>query len=404
MMMMAAWLSLTATAQTADDGAQRAERMFGYVLRNEADSLYAAMAPEVKKMVQPVQLKDALAQAEVMAGRYVKHGPWTRQDVGSTSVYTSTVTFERTSLAALVAFDDEGRMTGIRLLPSAMLELEDGTDEALPDDAVEMDDMVLTGEEVRLPAVLTLSGRSAEPPMVVMVHGSGPLDRDETVMANKTFRDLALQLAQQGISTLRYDKRTFAYPGQRVTTMDEETVLDALSAIRLARTYSNKVYVLGHSLGAMLAPAIAARAEGDVQGIVMMAAPARDMEQLVKDQVAYLMPDFAEAVRQQSIAELHRQAPHYFAPQHQVEAVQALTLPILVMQGERDYQVSMTDFRLWQQALQGRQNARLRSYPDLNHLFLPGAGPSTPQEYLVRKNIPQEVIDDIARFVFGQSF
>lgn len=232
-----------------------------------------------------------------------------------------------------------------------------------------------------------------------MVHGSGALDRDETIFRNKPFRDIAEGLAAKGIATLRYDKRTFVYR-QPVTTMDDETILDALSAIRLARHYSSRVYLLGHSLGAMLAPLIAERAEEPLAGVIMMAAPARDLETVVREQFDYLLPSGASpAYKEQQIDNLRQRAPHYLQPQGQTEAARRLSLPMLILQGERDYQVSMQDFQLWKQSLEGKSNVEFHSYPRLNHPFMEGEGKSTPMEYQVEGHVAPYVLDDISSFI-----
>ena len=80
-------------------------------------------------------------------------------------------------------------------------------------------------------------------------------------------------------------------------------------------------------------------------------------------------------------------------------AARKLTLPMLILQGERDYQVSMKDFAGWKKALDGRQNVRLKSYPALNHLFIAGEGKSTPAEYQKPGHVAAEVIDDIAKWL-----
>ena len=241
--------------------------------------------------------------------------------------------------------------------------------------------------------------QSKDVPLVVMVHGSGALDRDETVYANKPFRDIAEGLAAKGIATLRYDKRTFVYR-QPVTTMDDETILDALSAIRLAHRYSNRVYLLGHSLGALLAPLIAERAEGLLSGVIMMAAPARDLEAVVREQFDYLLPSGASAAfKEQQVESLRQKSPHYLQPQGQTAVAQRLSLPMFIIQGERDYQVSMQDFHLWQQTLAEKSNVRYHSYPKLNHVFIEGEGKSTPLEYQMENHVAAYVIDDIAAFI-----
>lgn len=382
------------------NGDERAERIFGFLCSDQADSLFEAMTPQMQAALPRNKLGGLLAQVEAQAGTYGGHGAWTHERRDSIDVYQSVVSFERMKLSALVSFNDSGKLCGLRLLP--YMEPAAQPTIPLPADAIELDDTIRTADGLALPATVTLSGRSASPAIVVMVHGSGPLDRDETVLANKPFRDLACQLAERGISSLRYDKRTYV-TRQPVTSMDEETINDALAAIRQAHHYSGNVYLLGHSLGAMLAPIIAQRAEGQLSGLVMMAAPARDMLELLREQMDHLYGDAPDSVKQQTIESVFIQSPHYREPQGQVAAARQSGLPMLLMQGGRDYQVSMAqDFTLWQQALQGRDGVVLKAYPALNHLFLEGEGPSQPLEYNVPGRIPQQVADDIATFINHQ--
>jgi hypothetical protein len=79
----------------------------------------------------------------------------------------------------------------------------------------------------------------------------------------------------------------------------------------------------------------------------------------------------------------------------------ALGTPLLLLQGERDYQVTMTDFGLWQKALATSPGVTLRSYPGLNHLLITGEGKSAPSEYETPGNVAKSVIDDIAAWISG---
>ena len=265
----------------------------------------------------------------------------------------------------------------------------------------EIADTVVTGD-IHLPATIMMPADARDVPIVVMVHGSGALDRDETIYTNKPFRDIASGLARKGIATLRYDKRTYVYR-QPVASMDDETILDALSAIRLARRHSTRVYLLGHSLGAMLAPVIAERSEEPLAGIIMMAAPARDMDIVVRQQFDYLLPSGASPdFKEQQMENLRQRSPHYLQPQGQTAAARRLTLPMLILQGERDYQVTMEDYSLWQQVLKGKANVVYHSYPRLNHPFMEGDGKSTPMEYQMEGHVATYVIDDISSFI-GQA-
>jgi hypothetical protein len=69
---------------------------------------------------------------------------------------------------------------------------------------------------------------------------------------------------------------------------------------------------------------------------------------------------------------------------------------MLILQGERDYQVTMVDFGMWHKALDTHANVTFTSFPSLNHLFFSGTGPSMPGEYLVPSHVDAGVVADIA--------
>lgn len=81
------------------------------------------------------------------------------------------------------------------------------------------------------------------------------------------------------------------------------------------------------------------------------------------------------------------------------EAAAKLTLPMLILQGERDYQVTLEDLDGWRRALESHTNVTIKTYPTLNHLFLAGEGKSTPAEYEQAGRIPDFVFDDIANWI-----
>jgi dienelactone hydrolase len=277
----------------------------------------------------------------------------------------------------------------------------------------------------RLPGTLTVPKGPGPFPVVVLVHGSGPNDRDETIGGNRPFRDLAWGLASHGIAVLRYDKRTRVYGARmqsRFVTLDAEVTDDALAAFAVARGTpgldATRVFVLGHSLGAMLAPTIAAR-DGHLAGAIMLAGPARRFADVLRDQIRYIDslshgadPGTAQILDQLPALEAHALPPdsvvlgvpasywYQLDTLHVTDGARALKIRLLVLQGGRDYQSTMADFALWQQALGGHRNATLKAYPDLNHLFVTGSGKATPQEYQgPGGHVAPVVIDDIVQWI-----
>lgn len=282
--------------------------------------------------------------------------------------------------------------------------------------------------EWRLKGTLTNPRRIEKPMVVILVHGSGPNDRDETIGPNKPFKDLAWGLASKGIAVLRYDKRTKLH-GSKMKLADiniqTEVIEDVLEAINFIKGRDdldkNKIIILGHSLGAMLAPLIASQSQ-TVNGIIMMASPARKLEDLVLEQMEYIysLKETISENEQNILADLKLKVDSiknkilpptasiigipaiYFydlGKYDQVETAKDLKLPILILQGERDYQVTMEDFNIWRKELSNNKNIKLKSYPKLNHLFMTGEGKAKPEEYNLPNSVDIKLIQDIVDWV-----
>lgn len=299
-------------------------------------------------------------------------------------------------------------------------------------DIIERDTVVTTGA-IHLPATVTLPAGVVHAPGIVLVHGSGPNDRDETVGANKPFRDLAHGLARHGIVVLRYEKRSRAAPlsfmGHRFT-VDDEVVDDALSAVTLLRGLPEvdpaRVVVLGHSLGGTLAPRIGQR-DTALAGLVILAGATRPLTDMIEAQFAYLrslpgadtaaidkalagMAPGLAAVRALTPADSGAKAVFFGAPAgywldlagyDPVRVAETLPMPILILQGGRDYQVTNVDLAGWRAGLGKRANVRIIEYPALNHLFIAGSGLSSPAEYGVAGSVDGQVISDIADWILA---
>lgn len=301
---------------------------------------------------------------------------------------------------------------------------------AKPDTFDESDVTVGSGEWA-LPGTLTMPKGTGPFPALVLVHGSGPGNRDEGYGPNKPFRDLAWGLASQGIAVLRYDKRTLVYGAKMVKLLDtltvkEEFIDDALAAVTLLRNTPGidpkRIFVLGHSEGGMVLPRIGA-ADKDIAGLIVMAGNTRPFEDLFVAQVKYLAAVDGTVTDQEQAqidaAEKQVEAIKALKPGAKdvilgggaaywldlrnydpVKVAQTLTQPMLILQGERDYQVTFKeDFQGWKQGLAGRKDVTFKSYPALNHLFLAGEGQSTPEEYSHPGHIPEAVISDIATWI-----
>jgi hypothetical protein len=140
----------------------------------------------------------------------------------------------------------------------------------------------------------------------------------------------------------------------------------------------------------------------------ILAGSTRSFDEVVREQLAYLAsvsPGSAGAAgdAEAALQNLRRGVPQSywedFDAYRPLETAAQLDLPMLILQGERDYQVTLADLEGWRGTLGGRANVTVKTYPALNHLFLPGEGKSTPAEYAQPGRIPDVVLDDIAGWI-----
>ena len=285
-----------------------------------------------------------------------------------------------------------------------------------------------------LPGILTLPEGEGPFPAVILLQGSGPSDKDETVGSLKPFRDLAEGLAAQGIAVYRFDKRSYVYGNELAAkkdiTLQDEYIEDAVNAVRLLagqdRIDPDRIFVLGHSLGGNADPAIARelrQAPVKARGYIMMAASPRPLDVLMREQYNFLyslLPEisaeqqaekdalFSELDKLQdldSLSEDDQVAGVYSAYWKWLAAYDILgaageiTEPVLLLQGEEDYQVTMEDFGIWKSAFGDRENWRLVSFPGLTHAFVPGEKAEGSAVYTRDGKVREDVILEIASFI-----
>lgn len=429
---------LAAQAQDTPENPQidAAQAIIQQFVDGDYAGIYAQFSDQIKAALSEDRLQGAWEGIVQSAGAF--EGVTGVEQDAQTGAITLHLRFEKAPLDAHIAFDADGTIIGLNFTPAASDAASGAPTLAAPTPAY-ADPSSFTEQEVAvgefdLPGILTMPAapNSDDPvPAVVLISGSGPNDRDETIGPNKPFRDLAWGLAAQGIATLRFDKRTLAARESldlATLTVKEEYLDDSLAAVDLLRQTDDidpaRVFILGHSLGGYVAPRIAA-ADPDIAGVILASALANPLQDAVLRQNQYILSvsGVSEDQQQETLAAVQQlvdqinsltpdsptdrlllgAAPAYWLDLRDYDpAALAATLsqPILVLQGERDYQVTMVDdLPRWQSALAEHADVTFKTYPDLNHIYATGEGMSVPDEYNQPGNVAPEVIDDIAAWV-----
>lgn len=290
--------------------------------------------------------------------------------------------------------------------------------------------------------------RNSEPKaLLILVHGSGPHGREEQVGGVRVFSDLAAGLVERiNLAVFSFDKRTFthqsrfaALPEEEITVFNE-TIDEVLTLVEHFQSQYEQIALLGHSLGGSCIPYLLANSRASLG--IMLAASYSPLEDLIIRQMRYLLKYAPESGLTETIVEttakqvetlklllagsgdnearaqaqseekqkrLSSELPlglplPYFQSLHKLNTnalAKTLDKPVLLVQGERDYQVNMDEFEAWKELLSANPNFTFRSYEKLNHLFVEGdiGALSVPSEYAQQANLPAYLLDDIADFL-----
>ncbi len=422
-LMVVTCVAVLAAASCAKPSAtQVAEGMVDSMVRGDFASATKDFDAAMQAALPAEKLGQSWAQVTAQIGAFKSRtGSREAQEAGSQTVHV-TCQFEKGSWDIKVTFDKDGKIGGLYGSPAQSAEVPYRMPSYVHKERFEEYPVFVNkGGEWELPGTLTIPKGKGPFPAVVLVHGSGAQDRDETILANKPFKDIAWGLASRGVAVLRYDKRSKVYtdPAKwgKSFTVKEEVTDDALAAVKLLRGSTGidpkRVFVLGHSNGALLSPRIG-KADPKITGLIMMAGCiTQPVEKCVLRQATYIaslngpITDDTKKEINKQVQSAMKSVPDSYnqdlddyiraAP----EMAKSLKQPMLVIQGARDYQAIEADFKIWKAALSSRTNVTFKLYPDLNHLFMTGTGMATPSEYEKPGTVAQSVVSDISDWING---
>jgi len=380
---------------------------------------------QMTEMVNPDEYRNIFEELKKTAGQFIEFNGNDSSQKGIYSIVTMGVLFEKQNYNMNVSFDENRDIAGLNF------SLYTFGEKVLPEGTREMD-VEFGLQEWKLTGKITLPEADGVYPALVLVHGSGPNNMNETVGLNEPFKDIAYKLAQKGIAVLRYDKRTFTY-GEKIAelkdfTVYDETIEDAAEAVKFVHgldyVEKDRIFVLGHSLGGYLMPRIA-EVTPEADGYIMASGIYSSLAEIVPYQIDYLnkldgivtdeekkLLEDTEAVvdkmlnpdainENEIVFGAYKAYWEDLSQYDPIELAGNIEKPAYVFQGDRDYQVPVKEYDAIFKALNGRKNFTFKLYPGLNHLLVYGEDKPTPQEYYSKGEVYEPLLEDLIGFMKG---
>jgi len=405
--------------------------IFIIIDNREYAKLYPSFTEEIKGQLSKEELVTLLEESFNNLSKLKGIESILPDKINGEEVYHVKVNYEKEDIPWLIVFDKDGLIS--KILFDATIEDESSSNvENDSNPLIEELAITIGTSPWELPGKLTLpkDERTTKLPAVILVHGSGPSDMDETIGPNKVFKDIAHGLSEQGVVVLRYNKRNKVYTMPESYTAQDLVIDDVLEAYKYLSSHpsidTSRIFVAGHSLGGWLIPRIAKQLP-DSAGFISLAGPTRIFTQTLNEQLDYLLSlEINKSEQAQSALNMMKEQTNNletgklsdnafenllahpkdfwidlngYIP---ADEYKAITQPLLVLQGEMDYQVSMKDFEAWKTTLSYRDDVTFKSYSRLTHLFMESDSKtelSTPSDYFVAAHVSHEVMKDITEWI-----
>ncbi|OWP74658.1 alpha/beta hydrolase [Flavobacterium oreochromis] len=377
------------------------------------DSAYGFFDVSVKSAISIKEFEMVAEQLRQQLGEYKKN--ISVKNYYDTYYYYSD--FEKSKIDIQLNFNDNNKIVGFFFVPHKEFEKES------------INSLNIFSNNIEIKGTLLKPVNRDNKKLVIFIHGSGPQDRDESTGENKPFKDMAEFLFENGISSYRYDKRTYSNPEtiNNRSTVEEETINDVINIVNYFRNREDfkdyKIVLLGHSLGAYLIPKIAQKTT--VSKYIFLAGNARPLQNLVIEQLEYINKLQPEKITINDIVEIKKKveflnsdkfnlntesselplglSAHYWKyllDYKPLEIVKLIKAPLFFAQGGKDYQVREIDFKIWKNVLKDNKKVIFKLYPHLNHLFIENLNnPPSPKDYEIKGNVNSNFLNDLKNFI-----
>lgn len=392
------------------------------ILDGDFTETMALFSSEMKRLISEDQLKQAWNLTTTDMGTFKALRSVTEETKDTASLVYVILDYDITGIQILFSYNANKKLNGL-WFNYAPFETE-----LMDNDFFEEANISFGDKNNPIEGILTLPKEVKNPPVAILVHGSGDHDADESIGVNKPFRDLAYGLANKGVAVIRY-KESSSRKAKEEYTIQDDSLYDAAEAIKYAlscgKVDKDRIVLVGHSLGGMMAPKIAMD-NIEVAGIVSLAGSPRRLEDIILDQNSILLQaddsitdlqyrlymarvksevDKVKKIKKSGSEVILGYPASYWYSLNQIDTpslVKELDIPMFIAQGNDDFQVyADIDYVEWQGLLKDKDNVIFKLYDNLNHLFMESNGRMDTTEYNIKGNVSQILIEDLAKWILS---
>lgn len=373
-----------------------------YINGQNMDLLYSYYDLQIRRYLPEDTFASMLTELGWLTGEFICLGDYTSFEESERKSMTHVVHLHMEKQDLDVYFthknqEDDWEVMALEFVPAEKQEVDVGfavgTQASAEPAYTELPVTIGEGGEYPLSGILTLPEGIEEGkkvPACVLVHDAGPLDLNASVGATRFFEYLARELADMGVASIRYDKRTFTYGETADMTVAWEVVEDAVLAARLLAEHeqvdSDTIIIVGHGFGGLVTPRIAQ--ECNANGMILIgsrpetyarqlledfdfAGMSADEEDHYRDMATNMGRKTEEAARS---IELFGKNGYYFWEMEQynpLTLITRLSIPTYVVQGRNDATVTENEgWRMWREELKNYGHfMKYNSYRGLNHML-----------------------------------
>ncbi len=305
------------------------------------------------------------------------------------------------------------------------------------------EDVTYASGDIQMAGTLTIPDNGQDKhPAAVLISGSGPQDRNEDTVGPGglklgIFKQITHVLSENGIAVLRYDDRgTGESQGSFVEAAQEDLVQDAEAAVSYLRTRddirSDRIALVGHSEGAIIAPRIAAQ-DPMIKAIVLLAGTAKTGDEVLREQFNFVLDsmEFPEEKRKKALARyenmmkiikeepVDKEAEEKLKPQIEpqlkwlqsfinhdpLSVLDKIDAAVLIINGGKDKQVFPEHAKMLHKRLKKlKKKTTLKIFPDLNHLLIPaetGAYAEYARISMEGQRVSEKLLDYLSGWLYG---